>query len=341
MVDLITRTLTLAVLLAVCLVAVAPAGAGPAGAAESSAETEYTLVPLSVMLLPAVSLPPANRPKTLAVVALNCGVGYTDRLAGVGAGIITLVGEDGRGIMAGVGNYAGGSFTGVQHGVVNLAADGVRGVQSGVTNLTFRRLEGVQAGVANFAADFKGAQFGVVNAAGRGHGLQAGLINVAQELEGVPLGLINIVLHGGLTRGQVWYDELGAINTALLHGSRLVYNVYTLGVDQDRKWWTGSFGLGMRLRAGRGTLSLEATTGGLLWAERPEASDPALVQRARIYARAPITRRAALIAGASFNYAFDLDGGVPDLPAILHGVEFPFSSDRHRFWPGLFAGLEL
>jgi hypothetical protein len=339
MVDLITRALTLAVLLAVCPAAVAPAHAGPAGAAESS--SEYTLVPVSIMLLPAVSLPPATRPKTLAVVALNCGVGYTDRLSGVGAGIITLVGEDGTGVMAGVGNYAGGSFTGVQHGVVNLSVDGVRGVQSGVTNLTFRRLEGVQAGVANFAADFKGAQFGVVNVAGRGHGLQAGLINVARELEGVPLGLVNIVLHGGLTQGLVWYDELGAINAALLHGSRLVYNIYTLGVDQDRQWWTGSFGLGIRLRAGRGSLSMEAVTGGVLWAERREDSDPVLVQRARIYARAPITRRAALIAGASFNYAFDLDGGIPELPAILHGVEFPFSSDRHRFWPGLFAGLEL
>jgi hypothetical protein len=244
-------------------------------------------------------------------------------------------------VQSGVVNLNLGNVGGVQSGVVNAARRDFTGMQSGVTNLVFRRLEGVQAGVANFAGGAAGAQFGVVNVAGRARGLQAGLVNIARELDGVPLGLVSIVLEGGMTRGQVWYDELGGINAALLHGSRRVYNVYTLGIDQERQWWTGGFGLGVHLPAGRGYLNVEAATGGLLHEGRWESSGQALVHRARAYLGARIARQAALFAGASFNYAHAVDGGAPDLPPVLSGVEFPFSSERHRFWPGLFAGLEF
>ncbi len=334
MVDLGARTVVLTLLLAFCLSAGLPAE-------QLEAAEDYAFVPVSIMLVPSVSLPVASRHRTVSALALNFGVGYTDRLTGAGAGIITLVGEDAVGAMAGVGNYVGGDLTGVQSGVVNVTVGGMRGAQSGITNVVFGRFEGVQAGVANFAGGGTGAQFGVVNVAGRVRGLQAGLINISRELDGVPLGLINIVMKGGLTHGQVFYDELGAINAALLHGSRWVYNVYTLGIDQDQQWWTGGIGLGVHLPSGRSYLNIEATTSCVLKEGRWEDSGQVLIHRARAYVGARVARRAAVFAGASFNYAAALDGGVPDLPKVLHGFEFPVSSERHRFWPGLFAGVEF
>jgi hypothetical protein len=369
MVDLGVRTIVLTLLLAFCLSAGLPAD--QVEAAAESAAVEYTLIPVSIMFVPSIGLPPSRRYRTETIVALNFGAGYTDRLSGAGAGIITLVGEDAVGAMAGVGNYVGGNLTGVQSGVVNVTVGGMRGaqsgvvnlnlesseglqaavvnvsgrdlrgVQTGVTNFVFGQLKGVQAGVVNFAGSGTGAQFGVVNVAGRARGLQAGLVNISRELDGVPLGLINIVMEGGLTHGQVYYDELGSINAALLHGSRWVYNVYTLGIDQNQEWWTGGIGLGVHLPAGRSYLNIEATTSGVLQAGRWEGAEQTLVHRARVYAGARIARRAAVFAGASFNYAAAVDGGVPDLPPVLHGFEFPFSSERHRFWPGLFAGVEF
>jgi hypothetical protein len=348
MVDLGARTVVLVLLLGLCLSAGLPAGelapAETAETAETAEDGEYILIPVSIMIVPSFSLPPAQRRRTVSVVALNLGVGYTDRLTGVGAGIVNLVGQDSTGAMAGVGNYVGGDLTGVQSGVVNISAGHMRGAQSGVTNLVFGRLEGVQSGVTNFAGSGTGAQFGLVNVAGNMRGLQAGLINISRELEGVPLGLINIVMRGGLTHGQVYYDELGGINAALLHGSRWVYNTYTLAVDQEQQWWSGGIGLGVHLSAspgGRSYLNIEATTSALLREGGWDDSGQVLVHRARVYAGARIAKRAALFAGASFNYAAAIDGGEPDLPTVLHGFEFPFSSARHRFWPGLFAGLEF
>ena len=81
--------------------------------------------------------------------------------------------------------------------------------------------------------------------AGRPEAVQLGVINVAADNEGIPIGLIGIMRKNGQTHAQAWYDELGLMNIALIHGTKTVYNIYTVGVDSQLEDLTVGSGLGL------------------------------------------------------------------------------------------------
>ncbi|MBU8912955.1 MAG: hypothetical protein KOO61_02960 [Spirochaetales bacterium] len=283
-------------------------------------EERRVIVPVNVSLFPFYGL--GNAVTVVNNVQINVGVGYADELNGVALGVVSIIGDEVRGTQVGVVNLAGGEVFGAQVGVVNGSLEGVRGPQVGVVNL---------AAESSF-------QTGVVNAAAAASGVQIGVVNVAVTNTGAPIGLVSVVLEGGQTHAQSWIDETGLVNVGLIHGSRSTYNLYTAGTDVARERVSLGLGLGAHFGEDRSWVNVEALAGSV---SRTDAlfESAAPLFRARVYTGYRIGPL-SLIGGVSFNYLMDLgDSDVEVNP--LHGYEFGFSTERHRFWPGAFVGVQL
>jgi hypothetical protein len=156
------------------------------------------------------------------------------------AGVINIVGGEFWGAqVSGVANVAGNGFVGPQvAGVVNVCDHGFYGAQfAGVVNIAGEQMYGLQlSGVVNAADRFNGAQVGLVNITGRGQGLQLGLVNISDEMD-YPIGLVSIV-GNGMFHANVWATEYAPVNVGVKFGSRIIYNVFSLGYgprsDEDR-----------------------------------------------------------------------------------------------------------
>jgi hypothetical protein len=301
------------------------------------AEDEYYVVPVNVSLIPAVSIKGPGGYKTINYVQLNVVAGYADRLKGTALGVVSIIGEDVSGLQAGVANWVSRDLVGAQAGVVGWVSRDLTGLQAGVVDMVLGEAKGLQAGVVNYAAVARFAQAGVVNVAGTASGLQLGIVNVAHENEGVPIGLVSLVLRGGQTHAQTWYDEMGLINLALIHGTKTVYNIYTAAVDSKFEDTAAGLGLGVHIPLQPLFLNLEGigsavTTLGNLFDQSE------LLVRARIYLGYDF-KFLSLIGGVSFTYLTNLNDTDISLEPF-HDYEFGFSSSKHRFWPGLFLGVQ-
>ncbi len=285
------------------------------------AEEEYAVVPINVSLIPAVSIKGPARYKTINYVQLNVVAGYADMLKGIALGVVNIIGEDVYGVQAGVANWVSRDLTGLQAGVVNV----VLGEASGL-----------QAGVVNYATNPRFAQAGVVNVTGTARGIQLGVVNVAVENEGIPIGLVSVVLKGGQTHAQAWYDEMGLINLALIHGTKTVYNIYTVAVDSRFEDVAVGLGLGVHIPLQQLFLNIEAIGSGVSTVDN--LSERGFLARARIYLGYNL-KFLSLIGGVTFNYLTDVNSTDISLEPF-HTYEFGFSSAKHRFWPGLFIGVQ-
>ena len=301
------------------------------------AEEEYAVVPINISLIPAVSINGPAGYKTINYVQLNVVAGYADMLKGTALGVVSIIGEDAYGMQAGVANWVNRDLVGVQSGVANWVSRDLTGLQAGVANVVLGKAVGLQAGVVNYATNLRFAQAGVVNVTGTARGIQLGVVNVAVENEGIPLGLVSIVLKGGQTHAQTWYDEMGLINLALIHGTRTVYNIYTAAVDSKFEDAAAGLGMGVHIPLQQLFLNIEgigsgvATLGNLF-------DQGELLARARIYLGYNF-EFLSFIGGASLNYLTRLNDTDISLEPF-HAYEFGFSSDKHRFWPGLFLGVQ-
>jgi hypothetical protein len=285
------------------------------------AEDSYVVVPVNVSLLPTVSLGRPVGQKTIDIIQLNVGVGYTDLLRGAALGVISIIGEDAVGLQAGVANWVGSDLIGLQAGVVNLV---------------FGKADGVQAGVINYAKTTSFAQAGVVNISRKARGVQLGILNIAQENEGLPIGLINVVLKNGQTHAQAWYDEMGLTNVALIHGTKTFYNIYTAGIDSQLKDLTVGLGLGAHFAFGRAFFNVEGIFGPVSPVDAIAVEWENLV-RARLYLGYNFSSSFALIGGISFNYLSTTNATSITLQPFYGG----FSTNAGRFWPGVFVGVQL
>jgi len=298
-------------------------------------EEQRVVVPVSVSLFPFYGL--SNSVTVVNNVQINVGVGYADELDGIALGVVSIIGGEVRGVQTGVVNLAGGDVFGAQVGVVNLTRRDVIGPQVGVVNGSLEEVRGPQVGVVNLAAEST-SQTGVVNAAVDASGVQIGVVNVAVRNTGAPIGLVSVVLEGGQTHAQSWIDETGFVNVGLIHGSKSTYNLYTAATDVALERVSFGLGLGAHFGGNRSWANIEAVAGSVSRTDALFESATSLF-RARAYTGhrfGPLT----LIGGVSFNYLMDLgDSDVEVGP--LHGYEFGFSTERHRFWPGAFVGIQL
>ncbi len=291
--------------------------------ATTIAEDSYVVVPVNLSLFPTLSLGRPAGQDTVNILQLNIVAGYSDLLKGAALGVVSIIGEDAVGLQAGVANWVGRDLTGIQAGVVNAV---------------FGTAGGVQAGVVNYAKSTSLVQAGVVNASKHARGVQLGVINIAEENEGLPIGLVTFVRKNGQTHAQAWYDELGLMNIALIHGTRTFYNIYTAGVDSQLKDLTVGLGLGVHIPVGKVFFNAE----GILGAVSPMdaiAIEYENLFRARAYLGYNFSAF-ALVGGVSFNYMSNRNATSIDL-APVHGYEFGFSSDERRFWPGVFVGIQF
>lgn len=299
------------------------------------AEERRVIVPVNVSLFPFYGL--SNAVTVVNNVQINVGVGYADELNGVAVGVVSIIGDEVRGTQAGVVNLAGGDVFGAQVGVVNLTMHDVFGPQVGVVNGSLEKVRGPQVGVVNLAAE-SSFQTGVVNAAVAASGVQVGVVNVAVRNTGAPIGLVSVVLEGGQTHAQSWIDETGLVNVGLIHGSRMTYNLYTAATDVARERVSLGLGLGAHFGEDRSWVNVEALAGRVSRTDALFESATSLF-RARAYTGYRIGPL-SLIGGVSFNYLMDLGDSDVEL-GPLHGYEFGFSTERHRFWPGAFVGVQL
>ena len=287
------------------------------------AEDSYVVVPVNLSLVPAFSLGRPAGQNTVDIVQLNIVAGYADMLRGAALGVISIIGKDAVGLQAGVANWTSGNLIGIQAGVVNTV---------------FGTANGVQAGVLNYARSTSLSQAGVVNVSRNARGVQLGVINVATENEGIPIGLISIVRKNGQTHAQAWYDELGLMNIALIHGTKTVYNIYTAGGDSQLEDLTVGLGLGVHIPVGKVFFNTEAIFGAVSPVDAIAVEYENLF-RARAYLGYKFSSF-ALIGGVSFNYLSNKNDTSITLEPV-HGYEFGFSSDDRRFWPGIFVGVQF
>ena len=338
-----------------------------AASGQDRGEERRVVVPVNVSFFPFYGFSPSVT--VINNLQLNIGIGYADELDGAAVGVVSVVGSSVRGAQVNVVNLAGGPVSGgqigvvngslrevngAQVGVVNLTGGSVSGTQVGVVNATLEEIRGPQVGVVNASLGaVRGPQVGVVNAARQtslqtgvvnasmdASGVQLGVVNVAARNSGAPIGVVSIVLQGGQTHVESWVDETGLVSVGLIHGSLRTYNIYTVATDVKLETVALGLGLGVHFDGERSWTRIEAIGSSIHHAGDIFGSGPGLE---RFCARAYVGYRlgpVALVGGVSFNYVMDLaNAGIEIAP--LHGYEFPFSTDRHRFWPGVFVGVQI
>jgi len=129
---------------------------------------------------------------------------------------------------------------------------------------------------------------------------------------------------------------MGLINLALIHGTKTVYNIYTAAVDSSFEDVAAGLGLGVHIPLQQLFLNIEGIGSGV--STLGNLADQGFLARARIYLGYNFAFL-SLIGGVTFNYL----SGIGDTDVSLepfHTYEFGFSSDKHRFWPGLFLGVQ-
>ena len=196
---------------------------------------------------------------------VNTSKGYTDgmQLAGFanlsgdslrglqGAGFVNVANGKSEAIqLAGFANYSRGALQGVQGaGFVNMVSDTVAGVQAaGFANINSKGMSGTQAaGFANITkGDVDGLQIsGFLNVAKRVKGVQIGIINIADTIEnGVAIGVLNFVKNGYFGIELSANESLYA-NASLKMGTRMFYNIFTVGFTPLKNDFILGFGYGV------------------------------------------------------------------------------------------------
>jgi len=203
-------------------------------------------------------------------------------LTGAQFGLIAIAGGAVTGAQFSLLNLAGSELTGAQYGLVNIAGGGVLGVQGGLVNVHGGDTRGLQLGLASVSPQgVHGAQLGLVNLSGQGvRGLQLGLVNVsADRVSGAAIGLVNVapdadfalglvnVLWRGRTHLDVWGTDFGTFHIGIEHGSRVMHNIYSIGLGSrdGRVVFAPTYGVGARVFQSRWLfLDIDALAHGLM-----------------------------------------------------------------------------
>lgn len=250
-----------------------------------------------------------------------------------GAGFMNISGDaygvQGSGFM----NVSANLWGAQGSGFMNIAGD-VRGVQAaGFMNIS-ADLYGVQVSTFNMAGNVAGVQAGVINIADDVKGVQAGILNIGGGDSYVPIGLFSIVTRGAETHLQVSMDESGIGYVTLAHGTRNVYNIYSIGKTLDSGLWLYGLGLGCTLLLGPVYLSIEGNSYGVT--DIPVGIS-SLLSKIKLEAGFSFARNFALFAGVSLNgfYKFNSSHEVHPITENLYQIY------NVRVWPGFYAGVRF
>jgi len=315
----------------------------------TNVEENYVRIPFSFSILPIIS----TTNKIIVDFQLNIGAGYCDRLEGTSLGFINITGEDAKyvdislvgitvhdftGFQGSLITYTGHDFRGAQFSLVNIVVNDFSYFQSGYINIDLNNFNGFQAGLFNLdPSNFNGMELGLININGMTRGLQVGLINVSAGMDGESVGLASIVLSNGQTHGEAWIDEAGFVNAAFINGSKIIYNIYKLGINTSASLWSYGLGLGVHLPADPFYFNFEISVSSLAYIDSWVGNNT--LSQFRIYTGWDILDHFAFIAGLSLNFYNIYSGQAPGINPV-YNLSKAYNNNL-IIWPGIFAGVEF
>ncbi|MDR1059397.1 MAG: hypothetical protein LBL43_07585, partial [Treponema sp.] len=189
---------------------------------------------------------------------------------------------------------------------------------------------------------------GLVNytGGGEGGGVMAGLVNVSQNENVIPIGLVNVVKNG-LFHPAVWYDDLRLVNLGLKSGSKYLYSILSLGVEDLKIKQDGIFltrlGIGAELPLGKTFIGLDLTAGNIFRGFRSDdhGGGSSLLAQARLSAGFKFFKHLGVFAGVSYDYIFAPREGSPRLGRDFGFSALSWGNDRHTHKIGFFGGVQF
>ncbi|MBN2694810.1 caspase family protein [bacterium] len=226
----------------------------------SRGDGEIQIVPLSVGLIPGISMNSMTDKPTLNYLSYSLFVDDGYALKGVSIGSLGSI-KDGwvEGVQtSALFNIAHGEFTGVQiSSIFNFVDNDFTGVQIGALFNSTKELDGVQIAIVNNSTDFNGSQIGVVNNSKDGDGLQIGVVNKASKVDGIQIGVVNIADDSYFSLGLINIMKKGRFNISavlddrkdgfieIAHGGSYWHTIYILGTNfENMNILNFGFGLG-------------------------------------------------------------------------------------------------
>ncbi len=275
---------------------------------------------------------------------VNIAAGASDGLqAAVGANIVggdfegvqfaagaSVVGNDMRGWQAATGAaFTPGLMSGLQTAAVGYAG----------------RVDGLQASLINLGGAVDGAQIGLVNVSGRVDGAQIGLLNFADDAD-AQIGLLSLSRKGRI-RLEFSGNDVNAANVGVLLGARHTYGILTAGIspklDKPQTRWTTGIGLGTHFALDTSwidfldvDLTVHNVHDGSPWRTGPD-----MLNVLRIGAGFRLAEHFALVVGPTLNAYIDWDGDERSDLGLLDGWQTKAGGAWFKFWPGVFAGIQI
>jgi hypothetical protein len=232
----------------------------------------------------------------------------------------------------------------------------MKGIQgAGVFNYSGGTMNGIQAaGIFNRAGAIKGVQLGLLNISGEGSGVLVGLVNISKAEDSVAIGLLNII-RGGILHPAIFYDDMKFINLSFRSGSKHVYSVFTVGVQEETiRGDSGEnnlliyrSGLGLEYGPGRFFLDLDITCGNILnlsasgdWENFISNRVSGTVQ-ARLTVGLKVVEHLGVFSGISYDYIYRPESASPDPNGRSSSYTFEWSDSRNIHKIGFFNGIQF
>ena len=256
------------------------------------------------------------------------------------------------GAQAALVNIAAGNMSGVHGALANVTAGDVSGLELGLGNVTTGSLEGVQFGLLDVVAGeepSKGGQVGLLNVSrGELTGTQIGLINYADDVD-FPIGFLSIV-RKGMVHGNFWTSDTALVNAALKLGSRLVYNLFSIGYQPVLGDPSMSYGLGLGFHIpvqeqDRWFVDFDLT--GSFMHKTKDLDEKASMVKLRLLANYAMTEHVSLLFGPTFNVMnmYNNEAQPSDFSYIpyqkIEEKEVDHKVIRAYVAPGFMIGIEI
>ncbi|AKU92312.1 caspase family protein [Vulgatibacter incomptus] len=282
------------------------------------------------------------------VVGAQLGVGanfargdFNGLQAAVGANVVT---GSFVGAQLGVGaSVIGGDFRGLQTSVgASVVGERMSGLQTGVLGYA-RSLDGLQLSLVNVAGEVSGSQIGLVNISGGSTDFQLGLVNYADDSDAA-IGVVNVSRKGRKDL-ELFATDVNYVNLAAKLGSRYTYGILTAGVSPGREEpgtrWSFGAGVGTRLDLGWTVdfLDLDLTAHNVHRGWNFDSST--LLNVLRMGAGFRFAERFAVVLGPTLNLNLDFYATDRSKIGLVPGLHHAGKNVDLRFWPGVFAGVQI
>jgi hypothetical protein len=178
----------------------------------------------------------------------------------------------------------------------------------------------------------------------KGGGVGVGLVNISKNEDMIPVGLINIVKNG-LFHPAVWYDDLGFFNLSLKSGSKYIYSILGLGVQDLRFNDNSEFiiraGVGTELPLDKVFIDLDLSAGNISGPFWDNGNGSSLLAQARLSAGFKFFKHLGAFAGISYDYILSPTDNSPRLGRDFGFSALSWGNDRHTQKIGFFGGIQF